>query len=416
MDKFFWLSLAMRHQLASAEREGVYLSIVNEVLSGNCKKFRAHSPYLQVPDGILQGDAKPMNRTAGLLMVQAPVWHAMAANAIVSIAEFSMAARVFCSMAGVRCPEILGQWGAAWCLFIRRLQVASKLIPTEEGYVISALDTSVKGILVNELPQALSGTLAGLANGTISVGDGLAQVENATVIFQHYLEYASLLGEEFIRHGRKRVAKARFHGEATSMGFSEGRMHRADVLLWALGTVSGDKLISEGFNNATASRARSPYVAELGVDRADVSERLLSMHPTLRWLGIDMYQEVEVTSESCTIWHHCHTGSEVLLSARKRLLPWLSGNRAQLMIANSTQAAQFVSESKFDLVFVDADHSERGAAADLAAWARHVRPGGVLAGHDYCPRFAGVVEAAHAALPRGATLHLGPDMVYWWHL
>merc|ERR1712078_288202 len=89
-------------------------------------------------------------------------------------------------------------------------------------------------------------------------------------------------------------------------------------------------------------------------------------------------------------------------------------DRAQLLSARSTDAASIVGDRQFDLVFVDADHSEQGARDDLKAWAPRVRPGGVLAGHDYCERFMGVVRAAHNALPVGTTLHLGPDMVYWW--
>lgn len=36
-----------------------------------------------------------------------------------------------------------------------------------------------------------------------------------------------------------------------------------------------------------------------------------------------------------------------------------------------------------DLVFIDGDHREWAVRDDLRAWARHVRPGGVVALHDY---------------------------------
>jgi len=39
----------------------------------------------------------------------------------------------------------------------------------------------------------------------------------------------------------------------------------------------------------------------------------------------------------------------------------------------------------------------------------------VLAGHDYAKIWPGVVEAAHASLPPNVTLHLAPDMVFWWY-
>jgi len=39
--------------------------------------------------------------------------------------------------------------------------------------------------------------------------------------------------------------------------------------------------------------------------------------------------------------------------------------------------------SLLDLVFLDANHSAAAVAADIAAWLPTVRPGGVLAGHDW---------------------------------
>jgi hypothetical protein len=41
-------------------------------------------------------------------------------------------------------------------------------------------------------------------------------------------------------------------------------------------------------------------------------------------------------------------------------------------------------DNYFDFVYIDADHTESAVYADLNAWYKKVRPGGVLAGHDYC--------------------------------
>lgn len=46
-------------------------------------------------------------------------------------------------------------------------------------------------------------------------------------------------------------------------------------------------------------------------------------------------------------------------------------------------SAQF-NDAFFDFVYIDADHTEAAVYADLCAWWTKVRPGGVLAGHDYC--------------------------------
>lgn len=39
--------------------------------------------------------------------------------------------------------------------------------------------------------------------------------------------------------------------------------------------------------------------------------------------------------------------------------------------------------SKIDLLFIDADHDYSSVKADIAAWVRHIRPGGIVAFHDY---------------------------------
>jgi predicted O-methyltransferase YrrM len=48
-------------------------------------------------------------------------------------------------------------------------------------------------------------------------------------------------------------------------------------------------------------------------------------------------------------------------------------------------ASQFEDES-FDLVFIDADHTEEWVSRDLAAWVPKVKRGGVVSGHDYGSR------------------------------
>lgn len=57
-----------------------------------------------------------------------------------------------------------------------------------------------------------------------------------------------------------------------------------------------------------------------------------------------------------------------------------------------------------DMVFLDGDHREPAAAADIAAWLPRVRPGGVLCGHDLNV-FDGVNRAVGEAFPEGVELH-----------
>lgn len=52
-----------------------------------------------------------------------------------------------------------------------------------------------------------------------------------------------------------------------------------------------------------------------------------------------------------------------------------------------------------DFVFIDAAHSLSDTESLLQAYLPKLRPGGVLAGHDFTPKFPGVVEAVRRVLP-----------------
>lgn len=54
-----------------------------------------------------------------------------------------------------------------------------------------------------------------------------------------------------------------------------------------------------------------------------------------------------------------------------------------LIVAPSVRAARLFSDGSVDFAFVDGDHRPESVRADIEAWWPKVKPGGVLAGHDY---------------------------------
>jgi predicted O-methyltransferase YrrM len=71
----------------------------------------------------------------------------------------------------------------------------------------------------------------------------------------------------------------------------------------------------------------------------------------------------------------------------------------------SSYAPEVLSQvpSDLDLVYLDADHSEQGVRAELAAWIPKVRAGGIIAIHDAI-HLTGVCKAAHEHAGTQATL------------
>jgi hypothetical protein len=59
------------------------------------------------------------------------------------------------------------------------------------------------------------------------------------------------------------------------------------------------------------------------------------------------------------------------------------GERSVIWRATSTEAAARVEAGSLDFVYLDARHDYESVKEDLEHWFDKVRPGGILAGHDY---------------------------------
>ena len=63
----------------------------------------------------------------------------------------------------------------------------------------------------------------------------------------------------------------------------------------------------------------------------------------------------------------------------------------------SDTALALFDDQSLDLVYIDALHTYEGARDDIARYRPKVATGGWLCGHDYQPRFAGVIKAVDEA-------------------
>lgn len=66
---------------------------------------------------------------------------------------------------------------------------------------------------------------------------------------------------------------------------------------------------------------------------------------------------------------------------QRRLEPWLG--RWTMIQGRSQDVALWFRDALADLVFLDAAHTYVEVLADIKAWYPKVRPGGILAGHDF---------------------------------
>lgn len=63
------------------------------------------------------------------------------------------------------------------------------------------------------------------------------------------------------------------------------------------------------------------------------------------------------------------------------------------MKMTSEQASKCFPDESLDFVFLDADHSYQAVKKDIELWLPKVKVGGVLAGHDFCVAWPGVIQA-----------------------
>jgi predicted O-methyltransferase YrrM len=64
----------------------------------------------------------------------------------------------------------------------------------------------------------------------------------------------------------------------------------------------------------------------------------------------------------------------------------------------------------FDSVFIDACHDYHECLADIQAWQPLIKPGGIIAGHDYWAAHLGVMDAVNETGP----FEVVPNTRIWW--
>jgi len=122
--------------------------------------------------------------------------------------------------------------------------------------------------------------------------------------------------------------------------------------------------------------------AEIGVMQGKFSEALCKGIPDLELRCVDLWGPYYHYSAS--------SGERHYKEAQERLALY----NAKLIKATSVDAAKDVADGSLDFVYIDADHRFDYVMLDLILWSRKVRPGGIVAGHDYYRfRNAGVVPA-----------------------
>ena len=129
------------------------------------------------------------------------------------------------------------------------------------------------------------------------------------------------------------------------------------------------------------ARRLTGSAVEIGVDEGIFSEYLLEYWQGGQLISVDPWLEMLPDEYTDT----CNTSQasmeEKYESTRRRLGRF--GERSDIWRETSVEAAGRVKPASLDFVYLDARHSYEGVAEDLEVWFPLVRPGGLMAGHDY---------------------------------
>lgn len=121
--------------------------------------------------------------------------------------------------------------------------------------------------------------------------------------------------------------------------------------------------------------------AEIGVKSGTYSDLLLRGWRGRKLLSIDPWLEVAADEyrDKANVSQDRH--EQYMAQAYARLEA--HGERSEIWRMTSGQAAERVEDGSLDFAYIDARHDYGSVREDLELWLPKIRPGGVLAGHDY---------------------------------
>jgi hypothetical protein len=121
--------------------------------------------------------------------------------------------------------------------------------------------------------------------------------------------------------------------------------------------------------------------AEIGVQQGDFSELILESWRGRKLYSIDPWKEFsrEEYRDAANVKQAEH--DHFFRETQDKLARF--GDRSCIMRSTSQEAVSEFTDAQLDFVYVDAQHHYDAVKEDIRLWLPKVRPGGLLAGHDY---------------------------------
>ena len=123
-------------------------------------------------------------------------------------------------------------------------------------------------------------------------------------------------------------------------------------------------------NALLAALPQDAIVAEIGVAQGDFSKRILQYANPRKLHLIDVWDS-----------ERYHSGLQQVVA--DKLGGEIDSGRVQINFGYSTDVLPKFEDHYFDWVYIDTDHTYKTTRRELEICAKKVKPGGIIAGHDY---------------------------------
>jgi len=117
--------------------------------------------------------------------------------------------------------------------------------------------------------------------------------------------------------------------------------------------------------------------AEVGVEFGKFSEVIMRANPSLELFCVDSWQNYEGYLDPINQKPDLPNGAEIV---RQKLNKYPNVHCVQ---GFSHKVAKQFKDNSLDFVYIDANHNLPWVMDDIIDWEKKVRPGGIIAGHDY---------------------------------
>jgi hypothetical protein len=115
---------------------------------------------------------------------------------------------------------------------------------------------------------------------------------------------------------------------------------------------------------------KNGIVAELGVNKGDFSAQILETCQPKRLHLVD-------------IWNTKRYHPGLKLDIEKRFEKAIIEGQLVVNYGLSTDVVKQFEDNYFDWIYIDTEHSYKCTIAELESYAKKMKPGGIIAGHDY---------------------------------